>query len=32
MSNPTLQAALCHMAKVLAQSEQSPEPGDTIAS
>ncbi|MFZ1428762.1 MAG: helix-turn-helix transcriptional regulator [Geminicoccaceae bacterium] len=32
MSNPTLQAALCHMAKVLAQSEQSPEPGETIAS
>ena len=32
MSDPSLQAALCHMAKVLAQSDQSPEPGESAAS
>lgn len=31
LSDPSLQAALCHMAKVLAQSDQSAEPGEAKA-
>lgn len=31
VSDPSLQAALCHMAKVLAQSDQPSEPDETVA-